>query len=75
MHSEGTLALPLDEFLVPTKLDLTAASWDKKNKCLACIRVQSQCGLVGKLGGAGGSLAELLTICTPLRKMVGEQVA
>lgn len=37
-------------------------------------RVQSQRGLVGKLGGAGGSLPELLTACTPLRKTVGKQI-
>lgn len=29
MHSKGTIALALDELLVPTKLDLTAARWDK----------------------------------------------
>lgn len=29
VHSKGTVALTLDELLVPTKLYLTAARWDK----------------------------------------------
>ena len=75
MHSKGTVALALDELLVPTKLALTAARWKKNQVAHVYLRVQSQRGLVGKLGGAGGSLPEMLTACIPLRKTVGKQVA
>lgn len=37
--------------------------------------VQSQCGHVGKLTGASGSLPELLPACMPWRKALGKQVA